>query len=222
MRIGLEYFLLRISGEQNTFFFLILFFFFWYFCALFHYLQWYFLLRISLYFLVFWETKWHWLNWTTLFMFSIAVPRAAIQKLEWVLRHIYVQHLLRLKKLCFIPWPLFTCFLILLGSWVTERTSWQIFLVLQFQFANYSSPKYKDTGKGVLNLQLINQRSDFAFALFSGGLSNVISPPKKFPWAKPQRNIIYCCFLTVSPFHLWGCILDLGLFFFFHLLFLLL
>ncbi|KAE8724600.1 hypothetical protein F3Y22_tig00010263pilonHSYRG00164 [Hibiscus syriacus] len=36
---------------------------------------------------------------------------------------------------------------------------------IKFQFANYTSPKYKDTGKGSLKLQLINQRSD-SFALF--------------------------------------------------------
>lgn len=45
--------------------------------------------------------------------------------------------------------------------------------LLQYQYANYSSPEYKDTGKGFLKFQLINQRSDFSFALFSGGLSNV-------------------------------------------------
>lgn len=44
---------------------------------------------------------------------------------------------------------------------------------MQFQYANYTNSKYKDTGEGVLNLQLINQRADFSFALFSGGLSNV-------------------------------------------------
>ena len=48
-------------------------------------------------------------------------------------------------------------------------------LLLQYQFANYSSPEYKDSGKGYLKLQLINQRSDFSFALFFGGLSNVCS-----------------------------------------------
>lgn len=46
-------------------------------------------------------------------------------------------------------------------------------LLLQYQYANTSSPKYKDTGKGTLKLQLIKQRSDFSFALFSGGLFNV-------------------------------------------------
>nr|GME18307.1 probable inactive purple acid phosphatase 1 [Ipomoea batatas] len=42
---------------------------------------------------------------------------------------------------------------------------------IKYQFANYSNSKYKETGKGSLKLQLINQRSDFSFALFSGGLS---------------------------------------------------
>ncbi|XP_027100102.1 probable inactive purple acid phosphatase 1 [Coffea arabica] len=41
---------------------------------------------------------------------------------------------------------------------------------IKFQYANYTNPKYKKTGKGSLKLQLINQRSDFSFALFSGGL----------------------------------------------------
>ena len=43
----------------------------------------------------------------------------------------------------------------------------------QFQFANYTSRNYEHTGKGSLRLQLINQREDFSFALFSGGLLNV-------------------------------------------------
>ncbi|XP_052198575.1 probable inactive purple acid phosphatase 1 [Diospyros lotus] len=54
---------------------------------------------------------------------------------------------------------------------------------IKYQYANYSNPEYKDTGKGSLRLQLINQRSDFSFALFSGGLltpklvavSNIVS-----------------------------------------------
>ncbi|GAB2280188.1 polynucleotide adenylyltransferase [Dionaea muscipula] len=41
---------------------------------------------------------------------------------------------------------------------------------IKFQFANYSSPRYKETGLGTLKLQIINQRSDFSFALFSGGI----------------------------------------------------
>lgn len=45
--------------------------------------------------------------------------------------------------------------------------------IVQYQYATYSNPQYNVTGKGFLKLQLINQRSDFSFALFSGGLSNV-------------------------------------------------
>ncbi|XP_051122547.1 probable inactive purple acid phosphatase 1 [Andrographis paniculata] len=43
---------------------------------------------------------------------------------------------------------------------------------IKYQFANFSNKNYKETGKGYLKLQLINQRSDFSFALFSGGVSN--------------------------------------------------
>ncbi|KAE8707333.1 putative inactive purple acid phosphatase 1 [Hibiscus syriacus] len=42
----------------------------------------------------------------------------------------------------------------------------------RFQYATYTSPKYKDTGKDSLKLQLINQRSDFSFALFTNGFLN--------------------------------------------------
>ncbi|KAJ0900295.1 putative phosphodiesterase I [Helianthus annuus] len=42
---------------------------------------------------------------------------------------------------------------------------------IKYQYANYTNPNYKVTGEASLNLQLINQRSDFAFALFTGGLS---------------------------------------------------
>ncbi|KAF8776696.1 hypothetical protein HU200_003424 [Digitaria exilis] len=40
----------------------------------------------------------------------------------------------------------------------------------QYQFANFKNDNYNKTGKGSLKLQLINQREDFSFALFSGGL----------------------------------------------------
>ncbi|KAL6623537.1 hypothetical protein ACP70R_033416 [Stipagrostis hirtigluma subsp. patula] len=42
---------------------------------------------------------------------------------------------------------------------------------IKFQFANFKNDGYNKSGKGSLRLQLINQRADFAFALFSGGLS---------------------------------------------------
>ncbi|KAD2804164.1 hypothetical protein E3N88_37541 [Mikania micrantha] len=42
---------------------------------------------------------------------------------------------------------------------------------IKYQYANYTNPNYKVTGEASLKLQLINQRSDFSFALFTGGLS---------------------------------------------------
>ncbi|XP_030938552.1 probable inactive purple acid phosphatase 27 [Quercus lobata] len=43
---------------------------------------------------------------------------------------------------------------------------------IKYKFANDSSAGYTTTGKATLKFQLINQRADFSFALFSGGLSN--------------------------------------------------
>jgi hypothetical protein len=45
-------------------------------------------------------------------------------------------------------------------------------LRMQYQFANYSA-NYVYWGKGSIRFQLINQRYDFSFALFTGGLENV-------------------------------------------------
>ncbi|CAE5957401.1 unnamed protein product [Arabidopsis arenosa] len=43
---------------------------------------------------------------------------------------------------------------------------------IKFQYANYSNARYTSTGSASLKLQLINQRADFSFGLFSGGLLN--------------------------------------------------
>ncbi|KAL0313163.1 UNVERIFIED_CONTAM: putative inactive purple acid phosphatase 27, partial [Sesamum radiatum] len=43
---------------------------------------------------------------------------------------------------------------------------------VKYQYANYSNADYAKTGKASLKFQLINQRADFSFALFGGGLSN--------------------------------------------------
>ncbi|KAE8123904.1 hypothetical protein FH972_018823 [Carpinus fangiana] len=43
---------------------------------------------------------------------------------------------------------------------------------IKYMFANESNAGYTKTGKTSLKFQLINQRADFSFALFSGGLSN--------------------------------------------------
>ncbi|CAN6549270.1 unnamed protein product [Malus baccata var. baccata] len=62
---------------------------------------------------------------------------------------------------------------------------------IKFQYAIYSTPDYKDTGKGFLKLQLINQRSDFSFALFSGGLLNpkVVAVSNHVAFANPDAPV---------------------------------
>ncbi|CAI0463130.1 unnamed protein product, partial [Linum tenue] len=62
---------------------------------------------------------------------------------------------------------------------------------IKFQYANYSSPRYKATGKGSVRLLLINQRSDFSFALFSGGLSKpkLVAVSNKVTFANPNAPL---------------------------------
>ncbi|PKA63820.1 putative inactive purple acid phosphatase 27 [Apostasia shenzhenica] len=43
---------------------------------------------------------------------------------------------------------------------------------IKYQFVNYSNDKYTKSRKAMLKFRLINQRSDFSFALFTGGLAN--------------------------------------------------
>ncbi|CAH1431476.1 unnamed protein product [Lactuca virosa] len=59
---------------------------------------------------------------------------------------------------------------------------------IKFLYANYSNPNYKDTGESTLNLQLINQRSDFSFALFTGGLStpNLVAVSNTVTFVNPN------------------------------------
>lgn len=45
--------------------------------------------------------------------------------------------------------------------------------MLQYQYANYTNRNYTKEVKGSLKFQLIKQRSDISFALFTGGVSNV-------------------------------------------------
>lgn len=66
-------------------------------------------------------------------------------------------------------------------------------LILQYQYANYTNPDYKVTGEASLKLQLINQRSDFSFALFTGGFSTVNS-----------FSFFHLCFLIIFKAALYG------------------
>ncbi|KAL6513720.1 hypothetical protein OROHE_019580 [Orobanche hederae] len=61
-----------------------------------------------------------------------------------------------------------------------------------YQFVNFSSPKYKDTGKGSLKFQLINQRSDLSFGLFSGGVllnPKLVAVSNIFAFANPKAPL---------------------------------
>ncbi|WOL01450.1 putative inactive purple acid phosphatase 1 [Canna indica] len=62
---------------------------------------------------------------------------------------------------------------------------------IKYQFANYSTSGYHNTGNGKLKFQLINQREDFSFALFSGGLSNpkLIAVSNKVTFANPKAPV---------------------------------
>ncbi|XP_023537346.1 probable inactive purple acid phosphatase 1 isoform X1 [Cucurbita pepo subsp. pepo] len=62
---------------------------------------------------------------------------------------------------------------------------------IKFLYANYTNPKYKTTGRGLLKLQLINQRSDFSFALFSGGLAKpkVVAISNRVTFANPDAPL---------------------------------
>ncbi|XP_049413651.1 probable inactive purple acid phosphatase 27 isoform X2 [Solanum stenotomum] len=62
---------------------------------------------------------------------------------------------------------------------------------LKFKFANYSNSKYTKTGKTSLKFRLINQRGDFSFAFFSGGLENpkLISVSKYVAFSNPKAPL---------------------------------
>nr|BAO45898.1 purple acid phosphatase [Acacia mangium] len=53
-----------------------------------------------------------------------------------------------------------------------EQTPYTCSAPVKYKFVNETNPNYTKTGKSSLKFQLINQRADFSFALFSGGLSN--------------------------------------------------
>uniref|UniRef100_A0A453J672 Uncharacterized protein n=1 Tax=Aegilops tauschii subsp. strangulata TaxID=200361 RepID=A0A453J672_AEGTS len=59
-----------------------------------------------------------------------------------------------------------------------------------YQYANYSA-NYLKGGKGSIRLQLINQRADFSFALFTGGLENpkLVSVSKKAVFKNPKAPV---------------------------------
>ncbi|KAK4264510.1 hypothetical protein QN277_025673 [Acacia crassicarpa] len=62
---------------------------------------------------------------------------------------------------------------------------------IKYKYANDSNLHYANTGKAVLKFRLINQRADFAFALFSGGLSNpkLVSVSNYISFANPKAPV---------------------------------
>jgi hypothetical protein len=58
-------------------------------------------------------------------------------------------------------------------TFVLKPWIFHVFFLSQYQFAKFKNDGYSKSGKGYLKLQLINQREDFSFALFSGGLLKV-------------------------------------------------
>lgn len=62
---------------------------------------------------------------------------------------------------------------------------------IKYQYANFSSSGYVESGNGSLTFRLINQRGDFAFALFSGGLENpvLLAVSKSVSFAYPKAPL---------------------------------
>ncbi|KAI8543973.1 hypothetical protein RHMOL_Rhmol08G0259000 [Rhododendron molle] len=59
---------------------------------------------------------------------------------------------------------------------------------IKYNYVNSSNSQYTNTGKASLKFQLINQRADFSFALFTGGLSNpkLVAVSKNITFANPK------------------------------------
>ncbi|KAJ4974982.1 hypothetical protein NE237_008156 [Protea cynaroides] len=62
---------------------------------------------------------------------------------------------------------------------------------IKYKYANESSKNYMNTGKASLGFQLINQRADISFALFSGGLSNpkLIAVSNSISFSNPKAPV---------------------------------
>ncbi|PIA51145.1 hypothetical protein AQUCO_01100172v1 [Aquilegia coerulea] len=62
---------------------------------------------------------------------------------------------------------------------------------IKYKYANDSNPDYTKNGKSSLKFQLINQRADFSFALFTGGLSNpkLVAVSNVISFANPKAPV---------------------------------
>ena len=82
-------------------------------------------------------------------------------------------------------------------------------LLSQYMFANNYNSQYTKTGKASLKFQLINQRADFSFALFSGGLSNVCPRSTNIPLFFFSFSNHNCNIDLSEVVSRWFCNLDL-------------
>ncbi|XP_076932475.1 putative inactive purple acid phosphatase 27, partial [Bidens hawaiensis] len=59
---------------------------------------------------------------------------------------------------------------------------------IKYKFANHSTADYASTGKAKLSFRIINQRADFSFALFTGGLENpkLVAVSNAISFANPK------------------------------------
>lgn len=72
-----------------------------------------------------------------------------------------------------------------------EATPYLCTSPIKYQFANFSSSSYIKMGEASIKFQLINQRADFSFALFSGGLSNpsLLAVSNHITFANPKAPV---------------------------------
>jgi hypothetical protein len=62
---------------------------------------------------------------------------------------------------------------------------------LKYKYANYTNPNYTKTGKGSVKFQLIKQRSDISFVLFTGGISHpkLVAVSNKVAFVNPNAPV---------------------------------
>lgn len=72
-----------------------------------------------------------------------------------------------------------------------EQTPYICSAPIKYKFATDSNSNYVKTGKASLRFQLINQRADFSFGLFSGGLSNpkLVAVSNFISFANPKAPV---------------------------------
>ncbi|KAL7606313.1 hypothetical protein Lser_V15G17398 [Lactuca serriola] len=75
------------------------------------------------------------------------------------------------------------------GNW--PETPYLCTAPIKYKFANHSTVNYVETGKANLSFRIINQRADFAFALFTGGLEapKLVAVSNPISFANPKAPL---------------------------------